>query len=108
MVQAPIKPVTEVDVWLSEYRSHIEPLGARVERVASSMLTAAIIKEIAGEANAEAAVISAETADAGPGLLTALERLGQAHKTPATPEESRDERLGVSLAKRRSPRPGRS
>lgn len=98
MVQASIEPAVGVDAWLSEYRSHIEPLGARVERVASSMLAAAIIKEIAGEANAATAVISAETAAAGPALLAELDLLGLTHKIPAAPEESRDERLGVSLA----------
>ena len=100
MVQAPSKPVTDVDAWLIEYRAHIEPLGARVERVATSLLAAAIINEIAREAHAETVVISAETVNAGSALLAELDRLGLAHKIPAAPEDSRDERLGVSLAKK--------
>jgi len=100
MVQTISKPVTDVDVWLAEYREHIEPLGARVERVSTSTQAAAIIKEIAVEANAEVTVISAEAASAGPELLTELDRLRVTHMTPLAPEDSRDERLGVSLAKK--------
>jgi L-lactate dehydrogenase complex protein LldG len=89
-----------VDTWLSEYRGHVEPLGARVERVADSVQAAGIVKEIVAEVNAETVIISAEAASASPGLLTELDRLGIPHQTATSFEDARDQRLGLSLARR--------
>lgn len=100
MVQAPSNASTSIDLLLSEYRSHIEPLGARVERVGSSAEAAAIIKEIAAEASAQTAVASGEVVDAGPAVFAELNRLGLPHVVPNGPNEARDQPLGVSLARK--------
>lgn len=90
----------QVDSWLNEYRGHVEPLGARVERVAGSLQAAGIVKEIVAEANAETVVVSAEVAAASPDLLAELDRLAVRHQIAATFADARDQRLGLSLARR--------
>jgi L-lactate dehydrogenase complex protein LldG len=100
MTQAIPEALADIDARLSEYRSHVEPLGALVERVPNSLEAAAILRQVATDAEAEAAIFSAEAAAAAPELLAELARLGLRHVIPASVEESRDQRLGVSLAKR--------
>ena len=100
MTQAIPSAFADVDERLSDYRSHVEPLGALVERVPNSIEAAAILRQVATDAEADVAIVSAEAAAAAPELLAELERLGLRHAVPASVEESHDQRLGVSLAKR--------
>jgi L-lactate dehydrogenase complex protein LldG len=100
MIGSTNETAAPVDTWLSEYRGHVEPLGARVERVAGSHQAAGIVREIVAEANAGTLVVSAEAASASVVLLAELDRLGIRHRTATTFEDARDQQLGLSLARR--------
>ena len=89
-----------VDAWLVEYRAHVEPLGARVERVADSKSAAEIIDDIAGETQTGEIIVSAEAAGAGAELLAELGRIGVGRRIAESAEDARDQRLGISLARR--------
>jgi L-lactate dehydrogenase complex protein LldG len=100
MIGSTKEAAAHVDSWLSEYRGHVEPLGARIERVADSRQAAAIVNQIVAEAKVETVIVSAEAAAASAELLAELDRLGVLHQTAATFEDARDQRLGLSLARR--------
>lgn len=100
MMHGTSEAAAEIDVWLAEYRGHAEPVGVRVERVGNSLDAAALIQRIAVEAAADDALVSSEVFAAAPALAAEIERLGLPLRAPTSPADARDQRLGLSLARR--------
>ncbi len=84
---------------LDEFRARIEPLGVRVERVASSAEAARLLATLRVELNAPHLTIASELADAAPKLVLVLTETEAPWRCPADVAEVRDAPLGVSLAK---------
>jgi L-lactate dehydrogenase complex protein LldG len=84
---------------LTTYASRAEPVGVKVERVASSQEACAWLASLRPELEAPELAISAELIEAAPLLKSALDGAGVSWSTPADLDTVKDAPFGVSIAK---------
>ena len=89
---------TAVSEMLARFAACVEPLGALVARVADGDAAAAFLADVAAESEASPFILAGELRDAAPALVAALDRAGIAWRSPTTPDDARDQPLGVGLA----------
>jgi L-lactate dehydrogenase complex protein LldG len=82
---------------LDEFREKAEPLGVTVQRVASDEAAAQAIADWAHSLEADRAIVASEVARRIPGIGMALTSAGLRVRTSASPEETRDAPLGLSM-----------
>jgi L-lactate dehydrogenase complex protein LldG len=84
---------------LAIYTSRAEPVGIRVDRVATSEAAATWLANLRTELETSELAISSEVVAAAPALISGLESTGVPWNTPADPESAKDAPLGVSVAR---------
>lgn len=93
--------VVEDDVHqlLDEFREKAEPLGVTVLRVASGEAAAQAIADWAHSLEADCVIVASEVTQRMPDIGTALTSAGLRVRTSASPEETRDAPLGLSMGR---------
>lgn len=89
----------EVQRLLDEFREKAEPLGITVLRVPSDQVAAQAIADWAHSLAADSVIVASEVTRRLPGIETALNSAGLRVRAPASPAETRDAPLGLSLAR---------
>ena len=89
----------EVQRLLDEFREKAEPLGVTILRVTSAVATAQAIVDWAQSLEADCIVVASEVTQRMPGIPPALTSAGLEVRPPASPSETRDSPLGLSMAR---------
>jgi L-lactate dehydrogenase complex protein LldG len=89
----------EVERLLGEFREKAEPLGVTVLRVASDVAAAQAIADWARSLEAGGVIVASEVTQRMPGISSALTSVGVPVRPPASPAETRDAPLGLSLGR---------
>jgi len=89
----------QVEWLLDEFREKAEPLGITVLRVASAEAAAQAIAEWARSLEADCVIIASEVMRHLPSIAPALTSAGLRVRTSASPAETRDAPLGVSMGR---------
>ncbi len=84
---------------LDEFREKAEPLGITVLRVHSDQVAAQALADWAGSLEADSVIVASEVTRRLPGIETALTSAGLRVRAPASPAETRDAPLGLSLGR---------
>jgi L-lactate dehydrogenase complex protein LldG len=82
---------------LEEFREKAEPLGVTVLRVASGEDAAHAVADWAQSLEADSVIVASEVARRIPGIEAALMSAGLQVRSPASPAETRDAPLGLSM-----------
>jgi L-lactate dehydrogenase complex protein LldG len=95
------EPWSQIDAAdaVETFRTKVEPLGVRVERVDGTDGAAAFLVEQAAEAETVQLVFSGELTERSPGLVDRLAEAGLEIVVSQDLEDPRDAPLGVTLAK---------
>jgi len=97
-VDASVIVEDEVQRLLDEFREKAEPLGVTVLRVASAAAAAQAVAEWAQSLEADSVIVAAEATRRMPDISPALTSAGLIVQPPASPAETRNAPLGLSLA----------
>jgi L-lactate dehydrogenase complex protein LldG len=89
----------EVQPLLDEFREKAEPLGVTVLRVASAAAAAQAVAEWAQALETDCVIVASEVTQRMPHVGTALAATGLRVLPPATPAETRDSPLGLSMGR---------
>ena len=89
----------EVQRLLDEFREKAEPLGVAVLRVASAAAAAQAIAGWAQSVEADSVIVASEATRRMPGIAPALTAAGLQVQPPASPSETRDAPLGLSMGR---------
>ena len=89
----------EVQPLLDEFREKAEPLGVTVLRVASAAAAAQAVAEWARSLETDSVIVASEVTQRMPDVGTALAGTGLRVLPPATPAETRDAPLGLSMGR---------
>jgi L-lactate dehydrogenase complex protein LldG len=89
----------EVQRLLDEFREKAEPLGVTVLRVASDEAAAEAVADWAQSLEADSVVVASEVTQRMPGIASALASAGLRVQPPASPAETRDSPLGLSMGR---------
>jgi L-lactate dehydrogenase complex protein LldG len=89
----------EVQWLLDEFREKAEPLGVTVLRVASAAAAAQAVAEWAQSLEADSVVVTSDVTQQMPGIASALSATGLRVQSPASPSETRDAPLGLSMGR---------
>ena len=89
----------EVQRLLDEFREKAEPLGVTVLRVASDEAAAQAVADWARSLEADCVIVASEVTQRMPGIGTALTSAGLRVRAPASPAETRDAPLGLSMGR---------
>jgi len=89
----------EVQRLLDEFREKAEPLGVTVLRVASAAAAAQAVAEWAQSLEADSVIVASEATRQMPDISPALISAGLRVQPPATPAETRDAPLGLSMGR---------
>jgi len=89
----------QVQRLLEEFREKAETLGVTVLRVASAADAAQAVADWAQSAEAESVIVASEVTRRMPGIETVLTSAGLRVRAPASPDETRDSRLGLSIGR---------
>jgi L-lactate dehydrogenase complex protein LldG len=84
---------------LDEFREKAEPLGVTVLRVASAAAAAQAVAEWARSLETDYVIVASEVTQRMPDIGTALASTGLRVLPPATPPETRDSPLGLSMGR---------
>lgn len=84
-----------IDGLLAGFRLRAEPLGVRVERVATVAASAPVLADLAAAWGATEAVVSSQLLAAAPGFAATLETSGLGWRRAGSPETTRDAPLGI-------------
>src|SRR5215208_540384 len=84
---------------LDEFREKAEPLGVTVLRVASVAAAAQAVAEWARSLETDSVIVASEVTQRMPDVGTALAGTGLRVLPPATPAETRDSPLGLSMGR---------
>jgi len=84
---------------LEEFREKAEPLGVTVLRVASAEAAAHAVGDWALSLEADCVIVASEVMRQMPGIGTALASAGLRTRASASPAETRDAALGVSMGR---------
>jgi L-lactate dehydrogenase complex protein LldG len=87
----------QVERLLDEFREKAEPLGVSVLRVASAEAAAQAVADWALSLEADCIVIASEVTQQMPGIAAALTSAGLRVRASASPAETRDAPLGLSM-----------
>jgi L-lactate dehydrogenase complex protein LldG len=89
----------EVDVQrlLEEFHEKAEPLGVTVRRVASGEAAAIAVADWAGSLEADCVIVASDVTRRIPGINRALSSAGLRVRAPASPADTRDAPLGLSM-----------
>ena len=88
----------EVQRLLDEFREKAEPLGVTVLRVPSDEAAAHAVADWARSLEADCVIVASEVTQRMPGIRKALTSAGLKVREPASPAETRDAPLGLSIA----------
>ena len=83
---------------LDEFREKAEPLGVTVLRVPSDEAAAHAVADWARSLEADCVIVASEVTQRMPGIRKALTSAGLKVREPASPAETRDASLGLSIA----------
>jgi L-lactate dehydrogenase complex protein LldG len=97
-VDASVIVEDEIQRLLDEFREKAEPLGVTVLRVASAAAAAQAVAEWAQSLEADSVIVAAEATRRMPDISPALTSAGLRVQPPASPAETRNAPLGLSLA----------
>ena len=89
----------QVERLLDEFREKAEPLGVTVLRVASAEAAAHAVADWALSLEADCVIVATEVMRQMPGIGTALTSSGLRVRASASPAESRDAPLGLSMGR---------
>jgi L-lactate dehydrogenase complex protein LldG len=89
----------EVQLLLGEFREKAEPLGVTVLRVASDTAAAQAVAAWAQSLAADSVIITSEVTERMPGIKPALTSAGLRIRPPASPSETTDAPLGLSMGR---------
>jgi L-lactate dehydrogenase complex protein LldG len=89
----------DVQRMLDEFRRKAEPLGVTVLRAASDEAAAQTVADLAHSLDAECVVVASEVMQRMPGMGTVLTSAGLRVRAPASPQETRDAPLGLSMGR---------
>jgi L-lactate dehydrogenase complex protein LldG len=89
----------EVRPLLDEFREKAEPLGVTVLRVASNVAAAQAVVDWAQSLETDCVIVASEVTQRMPDVGTALVAAGLRVLPPATPAETRDSPLGLSMGR---------
>jgi len=84
---------------LDEFREKAEPLGVTVLRVASVMAAARAVTDWALSLDTDCIIVASEVVRRMPGVTMALTSAGLRVRASASPAETRDSPLGLSMAR---------
>lgn len=87
----------EIQRLLDEFREKAEPLGVAVLRVATDGAAAQAIADWARSLEADCVIVASEVTRRMPGIGAALTSAGLGVQEPASPEETRDAPVGLSM-----------
>lgn len=87
----------DVQRLLDEFREKAEPLGVTVLRVASGEAAAQAIADWSHSLEADCVIVASGVTQRMPGIGTALTSAGLRVRASASPEETRDAPLGLSM-----------
>ena len=89
----------EVERLLAEFREKAEPLGVAVLRVASQVDAGNAISEWAQSLEVDSVIVASEVTMQTPAVDEALTSAGMHVRPPASPAETRDAPLGLSMGR---------
>jgi L-lactate dehydrogenase complex protein LldG len=89
----------EVQWLLGEFREKAEPLGVSVLRVASYEDAALAVADWAQSLEVDSVIVTSEVTQQMPGIAPALTSAGLRVRPPASPSETRDAPLGLSMGR---------
>jgi L-lactate dehydrogenase complex protein LldG len=89
----------EVERLLDEFREKAEPLGVTVLRAASDVDAAHALVGWAQSLEADSVIVASEVTRQAPGIEVVLTSAGLHVRPPATPAETRDAPLGLSMGR---------
>jgi L-lactate dehydrogenase complex protein LldG len=89
----------QVERLLDEFREKAEPLGVTVQRVASAAAAAQVVADWALSLEADGIIVASEVMRQVPGISTALTSAGLRVRASASPAETRDAPLGLSMGR---------
>src|SRR5215203_2412233 len=89
----------ELQRLLDEFREKAEPLGVTVLRVASDAAAAQAVAEWAQSLEANCVIVASDVTQQLPGVSPALKSAGLEVRPPASPVETRDSPLGLSMGR---------
>jgi L-lactate dehydrogenase complex protein LldG len=89
----------EVGRLLDEFREKAEPLGVTVLRAASDVAAAHAIADWARSLEADSVIVDSEVTRHIPGIEAVLSSAGLDVRPPASPAETRDAPLGLSMGR---------
>jgi L-lactate dehydrogenase complex protein LldG len=89
----------EVQRLLDEFREKAEPLGVTILRVTSAAAAAQAIVDWAQSLEANCVVVASEVTQRMPGIPSALTAAGLEVQPSASPSETRDSPLGLSMGR---------
>lgn len=98
VMQADVASMHGTDAMAVEFEERAGALGVRVARVATSTDAAAFAAKLALECRANP-IVSVELGEAAPGFLAEIEAMGSGAVLPGDPSATRDQPLGISLAR---------
>ena len=84
---------------LDEFREKAEPLGVTVQRVSSAQSAAQAVADWALSLEADCVIVASEVMRQMPGIGTALTSSGLRVRASASPAETRDAPLGLSMGR---------
>ena len=87
----------QIERLLGEFREKAEPLGVTVRRVASAEAAAQAVADWAVSLEADCVIVASEVMQQLPGVTVALTSTGLRVRPSASPAETRDAPLGLSM-----------
>ena len=88
-----------VERLLDEFREKAEPLGVTVQRVASPDAAAQVVADWGRSLEADSVIVASEVMRQMPGIAAALTSAGLRVRASASPAETRDAPLGLSMGR---------